>query len=123
MSAEHTLEVFLGEVLVFFSDGKWLYPLFELEDFLATTDHEPGALTVRDKIVGRAAALLLIRLGIREVRAGIMSKPGKEALETHGVSYEYDSLVDLIDCRTEAMLMNEYDPERAYTVLKKQARL
>ena len=120
---EHTLEVFSAGTLVFSSNGRWLYPLFELEDFLAARDYEPAALTVRDKIVGRAAALLLIRLGIRDVRAGIMSEIGKEALEKHGVSYEYDSLVDRIACRTEEMLATEYDPERAHVMLKKRAAL
>jgi hypothetical protein len=119
---EHTLQVFSGETLVFFSDRKWLYPLLELEDFLANADWEPATLTVRDKIVGRAAALLLIRLGIRDVRAGIMSRLGREALEKYGVKYEYDTLVDRIDCRTEEMLIDEFDPERAYAVLKQRAK-
>ena len=118
---EHTLQVFSGEALVFFSDGKWLYPLFELEDFLANVDWEPPALTVRDKVVGRAAALLLVRLGIRDVRAGIMSRLGRKGLERYGVRYEYDTLVDRIDCRTEEMLVNEFDPERAHAVLKRRA--
>ncbi len=120
---EHTLQVFAGETLVFLSDGKWLYPLFELEDFLADGDWEPATLTVRDKIVGRAAALLLIRLGIRDVRAGIMSRLGREALERHSVKYEYDTLVHRIDCRTEEMLADEFDPDRAYARLKQRAVL
>jgi len=123
MSTEHALQVFLGKTLVFCSDGKWLYPLFELENFLSTSDLDPAALAVRDKIIGRAAALLLIRLGIREVRAGIMSKLGKEALEKYGVRHECDSLVDRIDCRTEEILAGEFDPEKAYTILKQRAKL
>jgi zinc transport system ATP-binding protein len=118
----HTLQVFSGETLIFLSDGKWLYPLFELEDFLANADWEPATLTVRDKIVGRAAALLLIRLGIRDVRAGIMSRLGREALERYVVRYEYDTLVDRIDCRTEEMLVNEFDPDRAHAMLKQRAK-
>ena len=123
MSMEHTLRVFSGETLVFYSDGKWLYPLFELENFLSTSDLDPAALAVRDKIIGRAAALLLIRLGIRNVHAGIMSKLGKEALEKYGVRYECDTLVERIDCRTEEILAGEFDPEKAYTILKRRAKL
>ncbi len=118
---EHTLEVFTGETLVFFSNGKWLYPLFELEDFLATGRYEPATLTVSDKIIGKAAALLVIRLGIRDVRAGIMSKLGMAVLKTHGIHYEYSSLVERIDCETEEILANECDPEKAYIMLKKRA--
>ena len=94
-----------------------------MEDFLANTDYEPATLTVRDKIVGRAAALLLIRLGIRDVRAGIMSKLGREALEKYGVKYEYDTLVDRIDFRTEEILVNEFDLENAYAMLRQRAKL
>ena len=118
---EHTLEVFAGETLIFCSDGKWLYPLFELEDFLATANYEPATLTLCDKITGKAAALLVIRLGIRDVRSGIMSKLGIEALEMHGIHYEYGELVDRIDCATEELLVNECDPEKAYIMLKKRA--
>ncbi len=120
---KHTLKVFSGDKLVFYSDGKWLYPCFELEHFLATTEYEPATLTVHDKIVGRAAALLLIHLGIHDVAAGIMSKPGREALEYHKVKYRYESLVDQITCSTEGILMGEYDPRRAYAILKERAGL
>ena len=123
MSMVHTLEAFSGETLIFHSDGKWLYPLFELENFLATTDYEPAHLVVKDKIVGRAAALLLIRLGVGYVIAGIMSRPGKEALEQHEAKYEYERLVDRIACRTEELLIDEYDPQKAYAMLKERAGL
>jgi hypothetical protein len=119
----HTLEAFSGETLIFHSDGKWLYPLFELENFLATTNYEPAHLVVKDKIVGRAAALLLIRLGVGYVIAGIMSRPGKEALEKYEVKYEYERLVDRIACRTEELLIDEYDPQKAYAMLKERAGL
>ena len=118
----HTLEVFSKETLVFFSDGKWLHPLFELEDFLATSDHDPATLTVRDKIIGKAAALLLIRLGIRDVYGGIMSKLGQQALEKYDVAYGYGTLVDRIDCRTEELLLDEFDFEKAYAILKQRAK-
>jgi hypothetical protein len=123
MSMVHALEAFSGETLIFYSDGKWLYPLFELESFLAPTNYEPAYLVVRDKIVGRASALLLIRLGVGHVVAGIMSRPGKEALEEHKVKYEYERLVDRIACRTEELLIDECDPQKAYAILKKRAKL
>jgi len=118
---DNTLEVYLGEELIFRSDGKWLYPLFELEEFLAGADLEAAQLTVKDKIVGRAAALLEIRLGVGRVVAGIMSELGRRALERHNVEYEYGTLVERILCRTEELLGDEYDPERAYEMLKARA--
>jgi zinc transport system ATP-binding protein len=117
----NTLEVYFGEELIFCSDGKWLYPLFELEDFLAGVDLEPARLTVKDKIVGRAAALLEIRLGVGRVEAGTMSELGRRALERHNVPHEYEILVERILCQTEELLDDEYDPERAYEILKARA--
>ena len=118
---DNTLEVYLGEELIFSSHGKWLYPLFELEDFLAGAGLEAAQLTVKDKIVGRAAALLEIRLGVGRVDAGIMSELGRRALERHNVEYEYEMLVERILCKTEELLDGEYDPERAYEMLKARA--
>ena len=120
---EHTLEVFSGETLVFHSNGRWLHPLFELERFVETAGCNPAGLTVRDKIIGKAAGLLLVRLGVGYVKAGLISIIGKEALEKHGVAHEYDRLVDRIACRTEELLIFENDPEKAYTMLKERAKV
>ena len=78
---------------------------------------------MKDKIVGGASALLLVRLGVGYVIAGIMSQPGREALEKHDVKHEYQSLVDRITCRTEEILADEYDPQKAYVILKERAGL
>lgn len=120
---ENSIEVFFENKLVFQSTGKWLYPLFELERFLATTDYDPAHLSVKDKIIGRAAALLLIYLGVGFVIAVTMSKPGKDALVKHGLKYQYHRLVDRIACRTEELLIDENDLEKAYGILKRQAKL
>ena len=102
---------------VFRSGGSWLHPLFELEDFLAGCTADPASLTLRDKIVGKAAALLIVRLGFRKVHAGIMSEPGREVFERYGVSTAYDTLVDLIDCATERLLADVNDPEEAHAMI------
>ena len=117
----HTLEVFYKKTLIFSSNGNWLYPLFELEHFLAGHDDDPKALVAYDKIVGKAAALLWARLGIGYLNAGILSRPGRDALERHKVRYCYEGLVDRIACQTEEILIDEFDPEAAYAILKKRA--
>lgn len=118
---QHTLEVFLDGKLVFHSDGKWLHPLFELELFLQQQNFDPSCFMVKDKIVGRAAALLQVYLGIKHVKAGMMSELGKNVFDTHGVKYEYEQLVDRVQCRTEEMLNDEHDPEKAHEMIKELA--
>ena len=114
----HSLEVRVGEDLVFASNDRWLRPLVELERFLLDKPLlDRGSLLVRDRIVGRAAALLLVRLGVQRVEAGLLSRPGQEALEAAGVRYRCRELVDRIGCRTESLLLTETDPELAYRLV------
>jgi zinc transport system ATP-binding protein len=100
----HSLEVFSGDELVFFSDGKWIYPLFELERFLVDYRGAPEGLLAVDKIVGKAAAMMLVHLGIGQIHAGMMSSLAAAFLRQRQVSFSCDVLVDQILCRTEELL-------------------
>jgi hypothetical protein len=51
-----------------------------------------------------------------------MSKLGQQALEKYDVAYGYGTLVDRIDCRTEEILLDEFDLEKAYAILKQRAK-
>src|SRR5712671_3147277 len=101
---ESTLTVFRNGTLIFTSYGKWLHPLFELEVYLANHAIEPYNLILQDKIIGKAAALLIHRLGFRTVKAGILSRLGEAVLLRHGISYTYEQLVERIHCQTEELL-------------------
>lgn len=116
-----SLEVFSDSLRVFSSAGKWLHPLFELEDFLAANPLARDALSLRDRIVGKAAALLIVRLGIRRVHAEILSELGKEVLEAACVSLSWDQLVPVISCQTESALAQVQDTEEAYALLRQRA--
>ncbi len=115
---EHTLEVYWDGEVIFYSDAKWLHPLFELESFLIQQNFDPASLIVKDKIVGRAAALIEVYLGFKSVRAGMMSELAKEVLDHFQIDYAYEKLVDRIQCRTENLLKNEYDPKKGYELIK-----
>jgi hypothetical protein len=116
-----TLTVLHEETPIFTSFEKWLHPLFELEDLLAEHPLEPEHLVVQDKVVGKAAALLIYRLGFGAVKAGVLSRPGEAALEHAGIVYTYEQLVDRIHCQTEALLADVEAPEEAYDLLKVRA--
>jgi hypothetical protein len=118
---EPTLTVLQDGVPIFTSTGTWLHPLFELEAYL--TDHpvQPAYLILQDKIVGKAAALLIHRLGFRTVQAGILSKLGEAVLQRYRVAYTYEHLVERIHCQTEDLLTDVESPEDAYRFVKVRA--
>ncbi len=116
-----SLQLLQGSRLLFSSDGKWLHPLFELEDFLAESGLRREELSLRDRVVGRAAALLIVRLGIRRVHAETLSLPGREVLQAHGVDHGWDRLVEAIGCQTESALAGIQDPQAAYDWLRQRA--
>jgi zinc transport system ATP-binding protein len=116
-----SLEVMHRGERVFSDSGKWLLPLFELESFLKSTELPRNEILVRDKVIGRAAALLLVRLRIRKVEAGVLSRLGEEIFLFHGIEYSAGKMVDRILCRTEEILKTEKDPEKAYRVISERA--
>jgi hypothetical protein len=77
-----------------------------------------------DKIVGRAAALLMLYSVPAEVHAVVITKKAKELLESGGVKVFPDSEVPAIKekngriyCPFEAMVQGISDPEEAYSAI------
>lgn len=77
-----------------------------------------------DKVVGKAAALLMVRGGIRSLAAGILSRPAAQVLERAHIPYTYERLTERIVNRTgdglcpmESAVMHTFDAEEAYTLL------
>jgi Domain of unknown function (DUF1893) len=101
---EPTLTVLHEGQPIFTSYGTWLHPLFDLEEYLAAHPVQPDHLILQDKIIGKAAALLIHRLECRTVKAGILSRLGEAVLQRHGIAYPYEQLVDRIHCQTEELL-------------------
>jgi zinc transport system ATP-binding protein len=118
---EPTLTVLHESTPIFTSHGKWLHPLFELEEYLADHAFQPAQLLLQDKIIGKAAALLIHRLGFRTVKAGVLSRLGEAVLQRHAMAYTYERLVDRIHCQTEELLATVEDPEEAYRLVKVRA--
>jgi hypothetical protein len=116
-----TLTVSRNGTHIFTSHGKWLHPLFELEAYLADHAFQPDQLILQDKIIGKAAALLIHRLGFHTVKAGVLSRLGEGVLQRHGIIYTYEQLVDRIHCQTEELLATVEDPEEAYRLVKARA--
>ena len=118
-----SLQVFRAEERIFTHTGNWLHPLFALESFLKEESISPGELNLRDRIIGKAAAVLILRMGIRRVYGELMSDLGADYLAAHGAEISWGTRVPRIDCRTEELLEAMEDPEAAYAELRRRAGL
>ena len=112
-----SLELRVAGRTAFASTGRWLHPLFELSEFLDRTRIDVAAAELRDKVVGRGSAFLVVRLGIRRLHAALLSRLGKDVLDRAGVEVTWDTLVDRIACATESLLEGVTDADEAWRIL------
>jgi ABC-type Mn2+/Zn2+ transport system ATPase subunit len=118
---EHSLILLHNDQIVFTSDEHWLYPLFELEQFISNSVIPVNQLFLKDKIAGKAAAALIVRLGIRNCFIELLSERAVPVLEQYGVKYAYNQMVDHIQCRTEDLITDKMSMEDTYLFLRKRA--
>lgn len=113
-----TLTVFHRGTVVFESEARWLYPLFELEAWLSTAEADPAELELHDRIIGTGAAFLIVRLGFRSISTPIITRRAQAIFETYRLRITADTLIDRISCSTEALLDDVTDPEAAYRAIR-----
>ena len=112
-----------GNILV--SELKGIAPMMH---FIAENTDLTG-YSVADLIVGKAAALLFVKCGIKAVFAKTLSEAGKRILEAHNIYYEFETFTQNIINRTgtdlcpmEKALANTFDAEAAYCILKEKIK-
>jgi hypothetical protein len=121
------------ELPLYVSGGKWLHPLFDLLELitadgpLADSDERvaltsAGELFLRDRVIGRAAAFLILRAGIRHAWADIVSEGALAVFAAQGADLDGGARVPAIDCQTESQLRTIDDPELAWTLLLERRR-
>ena len=78
-----------------------------------------------DKVIGKAAALLMVKCRIGAVYAAVISEPAIRVLEDAGIGCEYGALVARIQnrrgdglCPMESAVMEIADADEAYAALK-----
>lgn len=84
-------------------------------------------LSVADKIVGKASAMLLALSRAKEVYAHILSEAGRKILERYGIAYEYGEMVEYIVnrkgdgmCPMEETVKDIDDPLDAFKALNER---
>lgn len=118
-----SLNVYAEEAIIFESRGKWLYPLFELEEFIDDNNLNASNLFLHDKIAGRAAASLISGMGFKKCFINLVSREALDVFNRQGVDCSYSILVDRIDCMTEEIITPDMDPYQVYILIKERAGL
>lgn len=105
-------------------NGRGIRPLLEL---IESGQSFAGAAAA-DTIVGRAAALLFLHMGVGAVYGKVMSRGAFDELNTHGVAAVYETLTENIlnregtgSCPMEAAVCGVFLPQEAYERLRKRA--
>ncbi len=106
---------------IFSSRARWLFPLFDLEEFLKKQAYPVEELELIEKVAGQAAAFLIVRLGIKKCHVKLISEMAMAVLDRFNIRYTFDEKVPLIQCRTEHILMKEMSTEEAWQVLRRRA--
>jgi hypothetical protein len=117
------LLVFRRGELIFSSGNRGILPLIEAIENLEIGDN--GSLLTADRIVGRAAALLNLYMGVSEVHALLISAGAKELLKEHRVDFQFKEETDAIKmkdgvifCPFERLVQDISDPKEAYVKIK-----
>ncbi len=80
-----------GEITTFYKKG--------VRDLIWLLDHDAERLhgaTIADKVIGKAAAGLIVQGGVAEAYADVMSQFALPLLDEAGIAYSYGALVDHI---------------------------
>jgi hypothetical protein len=85
-----TLRIYLDEELIFSSEKDRLLPMMEFLDEYGPAE-EP--VTIFDKVMGNAAALLAVKIKCRAVYSPLGSELAIETLENNGIAYHLNKVV------------------------------
>jgi hypothetical protein len=114
LESNDTLRVLKDERLLFLSQQERLLPLV---DYIDTGPHESD-VTVFDRVVGNAAALLLTRISCREVHGELGSELAEATLKQFGIRYHFVETVPYIEnnrrdgmCPMEELSLNKTPDE------------
>ena len=93
LDSDDTLQIYRDETLVFSSEKDRLLPLME---YLMQHKPEQAPVTIFDKIIGNAAALLAVKANCREVYSPLGSEIAVKTLEKYGIEYNLTEIVPYI---------------------------
>lgn len=121
MLSEDNLRVYDSDKLLFASTGDRLLPLMEYIEKFNPCHRQ---VTIMDRLVGNAAALLAIKANCRQLFSPLASQHAVATLQNHGIGYHFTVITPYIKkddsedmCPMEKLSLNK-EPEEFYQALR-----
>lgn len=118
LKENHTIVIYKDDASVIVSDDRGVAPLMKL---LQDNKSQLQNSMVADKVIGKAAALLMAYAGIKEVYTPVVSLLALEVFENHNIKISYDKAVERIVnrkgdglCPMETLCLEVDNPEVAF---------
>ena len=118
LKENHTIVIYKSDASVVVSDDRGVAPLMKL---LNEDKEQLRDSMIADKVIGKAAALLMVYGKVKEVFTPIISVPAIEVFKNHNVKITYDKIVERIInrkgdglCPMETLCLNTDNPEEAF---------
>ena len=109
-----------GEIYTYTQRG-----VMDLYDLLTKSPEILHGARLADKVIGKAAASLVVLGGVKELYAELISEPALSVIKEGGIKYEYMNLVSLIQnrdrsgiCPLELMCKEASSPEEALALIE-----
>lgn len=122
LKSQDTVRVYKGSRLLFSSQKERLLPLLEYAKSFVPYEKD---VTVFDRVVGNAAALLLKKIRCSEVFSPLGSEMGVQALNSFGINYHFREIVPCIQddtrqnmCPMEKMSLGKTSEEFYQQLIK-----
>ena len=118
LKENHTIVIYKSDASVVVSDNRGVAPLMKL---LKENKEQLRDSMIADKVIGKAAALLMVYGKVKEVFTPTISVPAIEVFKNHNVKITYDKIVERIInrkgdglCPMETLCLNTDNPEEAF---------
>ena len=121
LKENHTIVIYKNDASVYTSNDRGVAPLMKL---LKENKAQLKDAMIADKVVGKAAALLMAYGKVKEVYTPTISTPALKVLKNHNIEIHYDKEVGRIInrkgdglCPMETLCLNIENPEEAFVAI------
>ena len=121
LKENHTIVIYKNDASVYTSNDRGVAPLMKL---LKENKAQLKDAMIADKVVGKAAALLMAYGKVKEVYTPTISTPALQVFKNHNIEIHYDKEVGRIInrkgdglCPMETLCLNIENPEEAFVAI------